>query len=167
MIKMIIAISPLLTFHTLKITRETIVFNKDLRKYCVTCINFKKPLCPPKVPYWEPLIDRFFQFRLVYVKFDFAKYKESWRKIRPLWSEGQLGNSRHWQKTVKGYLGRYISNFHYEYMLGCGAGLRGFPSMEAVGINVFDTCEKNDIVLEGKYLKPITHYLHFVSLLLR
>jgi predicted metal-binding protein len=162
-----IHLRPLTTFHDKKIKKNTIVFDRRLRKYCVSCINFKKnPLCPPQFPYSERLLSYYTKFRLVYVKLDFAKYKKLREKDHPNWSDKQLGNSRHWQSSLKVLLRRHISQFFYKDILTCGSGLLGHGSMEAGGCNVFETCENNGIYLEGKFLKPIERYIHLVTLLM-
>ena len=154
------------TFEKESIEKNTIKFDRELRKYCVPCVNFKKPLCPPTFPYQENKVQCYTRFRLIYAKLDFKEYKLYRARFHPDWTEKQLGNSRLWQPSLKKFLRKYISQYSFKYMLGCGAGMPPYGSMEAGGINVFETCENNYIYLEGKFLESIEHYIHLVCLLM-
>jgi hypothetical protein len=43
---------------------------------------------------------------------------------------------------------KYLEKCSYDFMYGCGSGMLGYPSMEAAGINVFETMKNIDIELE-------------------
>jgi predicted metal-binding protein len=174
-------------FHILskEINKTSIVFTKKTQQWCALpynnnkhCPNYNSnPLCPPNSPYLETKINSYTYFYLFYALFNFKRYKDAKRLIHPDWSEKQLGNSRHWQSSIKSKLYikikevTLINNIQSKdiYLLFCGAGINKKEfinndvvySMEAIGIYVLSTLKNNNIQFE---LKPVNKIL-LVSLL--
>ncbi|KKM72884.1 hypothetical protein LCGC14_1416030 [marine sediment metagenome] len=115
------------------------------------------------VPSFGIINDRgeYSHYYLVYLEFDFKKYKELRKIENPDFfnSENRLKCLIYWQnslkKIIKDYLEwLYILNPPF-YVLGCGSGFKlsfqkQVASMEAVMINVFSTLKLNKINFEIK-----------------
>lgn len=158
-------IKNLLQIIDVNIRKESIKITSKTNLWCVLpypnhkggCPNYNKnELCPPNTKLLN--LKKYSQFKLIYVIFDFNSYKE-WRKEQnPQWSDKQISCVLYWQGSVKKYLKEYIiKNMNGNpYILGCGSGFKingkEYPSMEAVGIDVFTTLKNNDIDFE---IKPI------------
>lgn len=155
-----------------KINIETIIFYPEVRDLCKRPYPNHKEGCPNQekcrnAPYFNEILSQgnYAHFYLIWATFDFLEYKRLRREIHPEWSEAQLGNSRHWQNSVKSILRNEVNEIYSInkafYVLGSG-GIISFPfqkkvySMEATGINVFSTLKKNAISFE---LKPKTKIL--------
>ena len=154
-----------------EIPRDTIIFTKKTRLWCQLsypnrpngCPNYgKNKLCHPFAPYLEKdaYFNSFEHYYLIIAQFDFKKYKDLRRIKHPNWSEAQLGNKIHWQKTIKLFLKREIKRLSLTYglntsfLLGCGSGFilneKKCYSLEAVGIYVYKTLDLNHIEYEQK-----------------
>jgi hypothetical protein len=151
-----------------KIKEKTIIFSEDVEEWCLRpypnhpngCPNFNHHLCLPYAPFLRDYIDNYSYFYLVYVHFNFAKYKESRKEENPEFfnSENRLKCLLYWQNSVKKLLREKIERLiHLNTDLliaGCGSGMRikGYNydvySMEAMGINVFSTLKLNKIPFE-------------------
>ena len=163
----------LIEMNEKEINKKTIILSKECYegKWCKRsypnykngCINYGKSLCPPNSFYFKDIIDNYNNFYLIYFKFDFLQYKYLRKIIHPEWSEKQLGNSRHWQNSLKSMLMKHIveilefNNVKNIYILSCGSGIsnkilnkyqNSIYSMESVGINVLSTLKLNKIKVE-------------------
>jgi hypothetical protein len=106
------------------------------------CPNVGK--CHYKI--FEPTWD---EYALVYAKFNFAEYKRLMKVEHPGWTDKQCGCVLYWQSSVKKLLTDFIQHkCSYDYVYACGSGMMGYPSMEAAGINVFETMKNIAIELE-------------------
>ena len=163
----------LIDIHYKEIAKTSIFFTNKTHKWCILpypghpkgCPNYNKnQLCPPSIMNFTGELDKFKFFYLVYAKFDLYNYKKEMLKIHPNWSERQATCVLYWQSSVKKHLKEYIKNIYVKnnkksiYILSCGSGFQDDTflqedvySMEAVGINVFKTLKKNEILFE---LKP-------------
>ncbi len=157
-----------------EIQKESLVFTKKTRIWCQLpypnhpngCPNFNKnPLCPPNVNFMEKILEKYLLFYLVYAEFDLKKQRKRMLRRHPNWSNRQANCLLYWQNSVKKELKRAIEKIILEnkekeiLLLSCGSGFKlskyytkMIPSMEAVGINVFNTLKNNHIEFE---LKPI------------
>ena len=129
------------------------------------CPNIDKCHSEKKGPYFSEVIknSKFTHYYLVYINFNFAKYKVLRKKENPEFfnSEARLKCLLYWQNSVKKLLKQkievLINNQNSLFIAGCGSGMRikGYNqyvySMEAIGINVFSTLKLNKIPFE---LKP-------------
>lgn len=155
-------ILPYLSFSTIPVNRESIVFNPDINrgKWCVKsycghkhgCPNFNKSLtCPPHAPYLANELNTYKFFLLISATFDFHAYKEAMRQewIQKNRSKGilsnptdkQLGCNIYWQKQLKKFLRIHVNKHRKstDLLLTCGSGFGNHFAMEAVGIDVFQT----------------------------
>ena len=155
-----------------KIPENTIIFTRKTQKWCILpypnhpngCPNHNKnPLCPPTAEFLEETVRRYKHFYLIYAKFNLQEYKKSMLESHPNWSDKQATCLLYWQNSVKRILRDYIMKTFLShptfdfFLLGCGSGFnRGFfkmqkiYSMEAVGVNVFQTLRNNNIAFEIK-----------------
>lgn len=174
----------LVSIENIKIHKSTIFFTRKTQTWCKLpyknskngCPNYNKnPLCPPKSPFLFNFIKSYNYFYLIYIIFDFNKYKLKMKLLHSNWSEDQLGNRWYWQSQVKVHLRLFIEKlFRLNrdkdlYLVFCGSGLKNNKiikqdktySMEAIGIHVYKTLENNNIKYE---LKP-KNTIKLVSLL--
>ncbi len=157
----------------LRISKTTIIFTKKTRIWCRLpypnhpkgCPNFNKnPLCPPKAEFLENVLNDFDTFYLVYAIFDLRKQRNRMLSLHPNWSERQANCLLYWQGSVKKRLKEYIKKIILKnkgkkiYILSSGSGFRDITfnqskiySMEAAGIDVFNTLKNNHIEFD---LKP-------------
>lgn len=108
------------------------------------CPNWgHKKGCPPNVRHFSKVYSK--EVYIVAVRFNFAEYLNLRREIHPDWTERALRNPRHWQ----GHVRHELNEFLFEY-------LSKYPEIdgevifnpEAMGVNLFETCEKVGIHLE-------------------
>lgn len=151
-----------------KIKEETIIFSEDTGKWCLRpypnhpngCPNINREECFPFARFLRDIIGNYNYFYLVYINFNFAKYKELRKEENPEFfnSENRLKCLIYWQNSVKKLLKekieRIISQNRDFLIAGCGPGMKikGYKyyaySMEAMGINVFSTLKLNKIQFE-------------------
>ena len=168
-------IKPFVEIFKANIQLESIIFDPDINrgKYCCMpynknkhgCPNFNKPdklFCPPHAPYYGEKIKEYSTFILVYTKFDFKAYKEEMREewieknkakgIDKEPTEKQIACNLYWQLPLKNFvLGTLLTiSTKDDLVLACGSGLNGWYSLEAVGINVFETYRNNGIDFEER-----------------
>lgn len=117
---------------------------KPYYKHPKGCPNFgKKEDCPPKIGLFDktyrPLV------RVVAKNMDFRDYKNLRKKAHPNWSEKQLANPLYWQGMLRARLRQLvkeelekIKDKNYEIVY----------NMEAMGVNVTETCRRAGLVLE-------------------
>lgn len=129
------------------------------------CPNYNKnPLCPPKAKYMIDILNKYFNFYLIYAEFNLKKQKERMLNLHQHWSDKQAGCLLYWQNSVKKILKHQINKICRKnrnktlYLFSCGSGFKGTElnqktiySMEAGGIDVFKTLKNNYIDFE---LKP-------------
>lgn len=129
------------------------------------CPNIDKCHSEKKIPYFSEVVknNKFTHYYLVYINFNFAKYKVLRKEGNPEFfnSEARLKCLFYWQNSVKKLLKQkieeLINNQNSIFIAGCGSGMKikGYNkygySMEAMGINVFSTLKLNEIPFE---LKP-------------
>jgi len=162
----------LVKIKIIKIKRETIVFTKKTRGWCLLpypnhpkgCPNYNNnPLCPPKANYMSEKIGKYKFYYLIYANFNFRKYREQMTLNHPTWSDRQIGCVLYWQNSVKKRIKDFLKKIYIKnsltnlYLFGCGSGFNDdffkqekILSMEAAGINVFSTLKNNDIEFEAK-----------------
>jgi predicted metal-binding protein len=153
-------IKELTNIQHLEISADSLVFTTKC--FCTIpyknnkygCPNYnKRPTCQPQAPYLESIKTEFKKFYLVYAEFDLKTYSDYIRFKHPTFTDDQTHNNRFYQNSVKKLLRIEIervkdSNRSFK-ILGCGSGFyNDICSMEAVGINVFDTCKNNNIILD-------------------
>lgn len=167
-------IKNLIKINVKQITKDSIIFvplnegipltdewcRKEYEGHPNGCINYGKPLCPPNTPYLKEDILKYHYFYLIYITFNFKRYKELQKEIHPTWKDGMLGNSRHWQGQIKKIFKKYIPAKKSDSLfLACGSGIDSYYSMEAVGINVLSTYQKNKIKFEAGVKHKIENYI--------
>lgn len=162
---------PIFTFDSKDIKKETLVFTPETWKWCRNkyrkhpkgCPNFgHAESCPPNVMYQIAKVRSFGAFTLVWITFNFKRYKELRKEQHPDWQDGMLGNSRHWQGAIKKlFYAHIIKTFTQklpkrgatvdpDFILGCGSGFKfGVQSCESAGLNVYATCAKNQIPINS------------------
>ena len=160
-------ISSLLELSHLEITKDTIQFTEKTRRWCRLpylnhpngCLNFdKSPLCPPKAPYLRDKITHYNYFYLILGRFNLSKYKRQMLLKHPNWSDRQARCVLYWQSSVKKHLKKFIRKIYDTklttslFLLSCGSGFKNLDipqtkiySMEAAGIDVFNTLKRNKI----------------------
>lgn len=157
------------------ILKDTLVMSPKTQEWCRRkyeghakgCINYGKLRCPPNVPLRMDIKDRYNSFTLVFAKFNFKAYKEKRREKYPTWTEKQLGNSRHWQSSIKKMLSDYITkeNLSFKELFGTGSGIKvngkWYQSGESAGVNFFATMRRKKIKLE----KNPKNYIYLIVLL--
>jgi len=150
-------IQKLVEIHSQKIQKETIVFTIKTRRWCQCpyeghpkgCPNFNKnELCPPKYPYRIDILDKYNYFMLVYADFNFKQYKKLMKNKYQEWSEKEIACVLYWQGSLKKILKTELKKYVYDEMFGAGSGFNGCASMEAAGIDVFQTLRNNKIEFE-------------------
>jgi predicted metal-binding protein len=155
----------------------SIVFTDKTAKWCTLpypghprgCPNYGvKRTCPPKIdrsPYSDFVRSARF-FKLVLVKVDLNQQSAKMLGKHPDWSDKKSRCLRYWQPGAKKAISDYIERTCQpgDFVLGSGSGAKVFhkerPSMEAAGINVFQTLKNNGIKFE---VKP-RNYATLVSL---
>lgn len=105
---------------------------------------------------------KFSHYYLLYIIFNFKKYKELREKENPDFfnTEDRLRCLIYWQNSLKSIIRKFIENLWKNnsnsfYVLGCGSGFKlsfqkQVGSMELVWINVFSTMKLNKIKFEIK-----------------
>jgi hypothetical protein len=157
-------------YDSKEINKDTLVFTPETWKWCRNkykkrpkgCPNWGKESCPPNVKYQEKKVLCYGAFTLVWMTFKFKRYKELRKEQHPDWEDGMLGNSRHWQSALKKWFYAHIlktftpdfpkrgSKPDYDFILGCGSGFKsGVQSCESGGLNVYETCAKNQIPINS------------------
>lgn len=164
----------LISVDCIEIDKNSIKISEKVRKWCALpypnhkkgCPNYdKKDTCPNKIPLMEDLTEKYRYFYLLTADFDFKEYKNRRKNDNESLSEVQVKNLLYWQKTVKNVLFNNAvkicknNNFVDIFLLMCGSGMKDdrfeqekIPSMEAVGIDVFNIYRNNEIEFE---LKPV------------
>jgi hypothetical protein len=163
------------------IPKATVIFTPETWNWCKSpyknrpngCPNFScGSNCPPKVKYQGAKVIRFTQFRLVWVQFNFKRFKALRKQQDPSLKDGMAGNKNQWQSTVKSRLYKHIrEHFHhlYSYILGCGSGFgKQIQSCESAGMNVYETCHLNEIPINSiKAIREEDADIRFFALLMR
>lgn len=165
-------ISDYIKIFTQKIQKESIIFTKKTRIWCQLpypnhpkgCPNFNKnPLCPPNANFIEEFLLEYLYFYLIYSKFDLKSQRERMLMLHPTWTIKQANCLLYWQNSVKKNLREKIEEIISKnkekeiFLLSCGSGFKlggkkSIPSMEAAGIDVYNTLKNNHIEFE---LKPM------------
>ena len=104
--------------------------------------NYKEG-CPPHVPYFPKVYSK--DIYIATVRFNFADYLASRKLAHPDWTEKALKNPRHWQGHVRSELRSFLFDYLSDHPNIDGEIIF---NPEALGINVFATCEKAGIILE-------------------
>ena len=153
-----------------QIKEETIIHYPEIEDFCWYPYPNHPEGCPNRikcqmlnVPNFDVILDwgNYSYFYLVYLEFDFKKYKELRKIEKPSFfnTEKRLKCVLYWQgslkKIIKGYLEWLKTGNSLFYVLGCGSGLNlsfqdRVASMESVCINVFSTLKLNGIKFEIK-----------------
>jgi len=153
-----------------KIDVNTIIHYPEVEDFCWYPYPNHPDGCPNRikcqmlnVPDFGTILDygKFTKFYLIYLIFDFKRYREIREKENPIFfnSEGRLRCNRYYQNSLKKIIKNYIENLNEIngdfYVLGCGSGFKlsfqkQVASMEAVCINVFSTMKLNGIKFEIK-----------------
>jgi predicted metal-binding protein len=151
-------IEPLCTLHLREIRFSDIIFDERVRSYCkipyqghkMGCPNYNSNrFCPPKSPTAREMsyeLSKYSRFYLLYLHFDFKTYqklmREEWSLKNPEVTEKQIKCVLYWQGAARALLKKRIDELRQEntfFLLTCGSGFCECASMEAVGINVFET----------------------------
>lgn len=151
--------------HEKEISFESIRWQKkldDLGLWCRLpypnypngCPSYGSKHCPPNTECIRKYLKDHDSLKLIYIIFDFKKYKELRRIEHPQWSEKQLGNSRHWQKALQKMLKDYILSKHPDIFYATGSGFEDKCSIEGGGVNVFKTLENNGFTIVRDTEKP-------------
>ena len=180
-----VKIDDMVTIAVTPIDKSTIVFTEDTREWCKLPYptrdehgkklkkskiahpngcddNYGKcETCPPKTPYRIDILDTYSHFVLVHATFDIQKYIEEMRELHPDWTDKQLRNLLYWQGQLKAKLKDKLKELEYDELFGAGSGFMGRPSMEASGIFVFATFQRNGI----KFDKNARKFVKMVCLL--
>ncbi|MBD3212678.1 MAG: hypothetical protein GF311_08715 [Candidatus Lokiarchaeota archaeon] len=155
-----------------EINKESIIFTTKTRRWCSLpypnhpngCPNYNKnSLCPPKAPFLNIIIEEYKHFYLIIGHFNLAKYKKEMLRRHPNWSDRQATCVLYWQGSAKKHTKEYINKIYEKntgnqlFLLSSGSGFNSLDieqekiySMEAAGINVFETLKKNNIEFEVK-----------------
>lgn len=166
-------IEQLVKIKVQEISRDTIKFTSKTRLWCQLpypnhprgCPNYSnKETCPPKASYKPEILNDYSNFLLVYAIFNLKKQKERMLLKHPNWSQKQASCLLYWQNSVKKILREYINEIYIRnkkkriYLFSSGSGFSSMKlnqgliySMEAIGIDVFNTLRNNYINFE---LKP-------------
>lgn len=147
-----------------EINKDTIIWYSEIKDLCSRsypnhpkgCINIKK--CNRlNTPEFGCISNNYNYFYLIYIKFDFKKYRDLRLKEKDWWSVGRRTyNLYYYQNSLKSKLINYINNLHLSsdtYIYGCGSGFKLaqhgiIGSMENGCINVFSTMKLNGIKME-------------------
>jgi len=166
-------IDELIEIDYLKTNKETIIFTRKTRKWCQLpypnhpngCPNYNKnPLCPPYALYLDKILNKYSNFYLIYAKFDLKRQMDRMLLLHENWSTKQAKCLLYWQNSVKKRLIEVIETIAMNnskskmFIFSCGSGFNlrtinqdKIYSMEAAGIDVFNTLKNNGIKFE---LKP-------------
>ncbi len=123
------------------------------------CPNWNyKTGCPPHVPYFPDVYCT--DVYIAAIRFNFGQYLSEKREKHPDWTDRALRNPRHWQAHVR-------SDFHHflEEELPNHPEIMGdvLLSPEAMGVNLFATCQKAGIFLEH----TPTNFVYNIALIAR
>ena len=153
-----------------EINEETIIHYPEIEDLCYYPYPNHLNGCPNRIkcqmlniPSFDIIKDcgEYFYYYLVYLEFDFKKYKE-FRKIeKPSFfnTKERLKCVLYWQGSLKKIIKDYIEELKRQnllfYVLGCGSGFtlsfqKQVGSMENARINVFSTLKLNGIDFEVK-----------------
>ena len=99
--------------------------------------------CPPNVRYFPRVYST--SVHIAAVRFDFAEYLNLRRLDHPDWSDRALRNPLYWQGHVRHELNQFL--FEYLFAKPEIDGEIVFNA-EAMGVNLFATCEKAGIFME-------------------
>ncbi len=166
-------INHFIQINSKKIKKESIEFTKKTRLWCKLpypnhpngCSNYNKnPLCPPNTKYMKKILIDYQYYYLIYAKFDLKRQRERMLSLHPHWSNKQANCLLYWQNSVKKELKESIKKIIFDnknieiFLFSCGSGFiinnfyqKKIYSMEAAGINVYNTLKNNNIDFE---LKP-------------
>jgi len=123
------------------------------------CPNWNyKSGCPPHVPYFPDVYST--TVHIAAVRFNFGDYLENKKAIHPDWTERALRNPRHWQNHLRSELHRFLEEELPKRQEITGDVLF---NPEAMGVNLFATCQKVGIELEH----TPTHYVYNIALIAR
>ena len=108
------------------------------------CPNWShKQGCPPNIPYFPDIYSK--EVYIAAVRFNFGDYLARKREIHPDWTERALRNPRHWQNHVRSELHHFLEEQLPNHPEILGDVLF---NPEAMGVNLFATCQKAGIILE-------------------
>jgi len=113
--------------------------------------------CPPNIPYFPNIYSD--QVYIAAVRFDFESFLSSRREVHPDWTERALRNPRHWQGHVRSELRHFLFDELTKNELLDGEILF---NPEAMGVNVFATCENAGIILE-KYPERFVYSVALIA----
>ena len=104
------------------------------------CPNWgKRDDCPPNaghfISIFKPTVS------VVISRLDFIEYIDERRLLHPDWTERALRNPRHWQGQLRADLKRFVGEIKRE-------GQVPVFNPEAMGVNLFETCENAGYILE-------------------
>lgn len=104
--------------------------------------NYKQG-CPPNVPYFTDIYSK--DVYIAAFRFNFAEYLAEKKLKHPDWTDRALRNPRHWQAHVRSDFRRFLAE-----ELPKRQDIQGdvLFSPEAMGVNLFATCQKAGIFLE-------------------
>lgn len=108
------------------------------------CPNWNhKEGCPPHAPYFPDIYLK--NVYIAAIKFNFADYLSRKKEIHPSWTDRALRNPLYWQGHVRSELNHFL-----EEELSKKRDLLGeiVYNPEALGVDLFKTCEKAGIILE-------------------
>ena len=165
----------LIELKNMEIEEKTIIYYPEIEDFCYYPYPNHPNGCPNRikcqminVPNFDIIKDygEYSYYYLVYLEFDFKRYKEIRKKENPKFfnSKGRLRCNRYYQNSLKSIIKNYIEDLYKInedfYILGCGSGFKlsfqkQVASMEKVCINVFSTMKLNRIKFEIKPLNKI------------
>ena len=171
----------LIELKNMEIEEKTIIYYPEIEDFCWYPYPNHPDGCPNRikcqninVPNFDIIKDygKYSHYYLVYLEFDFKKYKEIRKKENPNFfnSKGRLQCNRYYQNSLKRIIKDYIEDLYKInedfYILGCGSGFKlsfqkQVGSMEKACINVFSTMKLNGIKFE---IKPVNKII-FCNLL--
>lgn len=156
--------------------------NPETREWCRLpygkhtngCRNRDNPralYCPLNVPMIDKVFDLDEPHYFVYQEFYLFEYIEDRKKNKPKESNAQLRNVLWWQNKERKLLKIDVINFLNLVDCNLFNTLRTLKSLnygvtlipEAMGIDVFKTCEKFNLILERKYPLKIVRKIAFVG----
>jgi len=158
-----------------EIKKETIINYPKIKDFCSYPYPNHKKGCPNilkckslNIPNFKKILktNNYTFFYLVYLEFNFIKYKEIRKFENPSFfnTKERLKCVLYWQgslkKIIKNYLELLRLNNHLFYVLGCGSGIKlsfqdKVGSMENACINVFSTLKLNNITFEVKPINKV------------
>ena len=108
------------------------------------CPNWgKKEGCPPNIRYFPNVYST--SVHIAAVRFNFADYLELRRQDHPDWTDRALRNPLYWQGHVRHELNQFLFEYLSEHPEITGEIVF---NPEAMGVNLFATCQKAGINLE-------------------